>query len=275
MTLRAICTDIDGTLLNSRRELSERTISTIRNLVNTPVILASSRMPAAMRHLQEELGILHQPLICYNGGYVIYYEGNAPDPVILDSVQIPAAVCTAIAELAQHTTIHISIYQEDNWFAPRQDEWTAREINNTKVVPTIQDLALTLLQLHAAEKGAHKVMCMGPEDEILTLANALDEQYGTQLFVYRSKSTYLEIAPRSISKATALELLLKQRFTMGIDQVMAFGDNYNDIDMLAAVGMGIAVGNARDEAKAVAREVTLKSTDDGVAAAIEKYFAQA
>ena len=53
---------------------------------------------------------------------------------------------------------------------------------------------------------------------------------------------------------------------------MAFGDNYNDIDMLKAAGKGVAVGNAREEVKAVADEVTLNSTNDGVAVSIEKYL---
>ncbi len=272
MTFRAICTDIDGTLLNAQRELSEVTISTVKKLADIPFILASSRMPAAMRHLQQELGILHQPLICYNGGYVIYYEGNPAQPVVLDDVQIPAPICTSIVELAQGTTIHISIYREDNWFAPQMDEWTEREIRNTKVKPTIQRLSLTLEQMRYNQQGAHKVMCMGPEEEILTLANELDTRYGNQLYVYRSKSTYLEIAPRAISKATALELLLKQRYDFGVENVVAFGDNYNDIDMLTATGLGIAVGNAREEVKAAANEVTLKSIEDGVAVAIKKYF---
>ena len=273
MKFRAICTDIDGTLLNQDRQLSQRTIATIKSLDKTvPVILASSRMPSAMRHLQQELGILQQPLICFNGGYVIHFEENKTDTIQLDSVQIPAPVCQTIHDFIKDTAIHLSLYEQDNWYAPAFDYWADREACNTKVSPKITALKPILETWHQSGTGAHKVMCMGPADEVDALHQELTKNFADQVHAYRSKDTYLEIAPRAISKATALELLLKQRFDIGMHEVMAFGDNYNDIDMLQAVGMGIAVGNARDEAKAVANEITLNSIEDGVAIAIEKYW---
>ena len=69
MKIRAICTDIDGTLLDSHRELSSRTVAAINSIKrDVPIILASSRMPGAIRHLQKELGIEDHPMICFNGG---------------------------------------------------------------------------------------------------------------------------------------------------------------------------------------------------------------
>lgn len=273
MNLKAICTDIDGTLLNADRQLSQRTINTIQKLTeDVPVILASSRMPSAMRHLQHELNILHHPLICFNGGYVLYFEDANTAPVQLDSVQMPATVCQAIHTFAHNTNIHVSLYEQDNWYAPQRDYWAEREEQNTKVTPMIAELAPILDRWHQTKTGAHKVMCMGPADEIEALYQELTTKYADQVHAYRSKDTYLEIAPRAISKATALELLLSKRYEISMQEVMAFGDNYNDIDMLQSVGMGIAVGNARDEVKAVAKEITENSTDDGVAIAIEKYW---
>ncbi|WP_242921028.1 Cof-type HAD-IIB family hydrolase [Pontibacter liquoris] len=273
MKLRAICTDIDGTLLNSDRQLSPRTLATFRQLgPAVPVILASSRMPAAMRHLQQELGILHQPLICFNGGYVIYYEDGKSDPIQLDSVQVPVGVCQEIVALTHGTDIHVSLYERDNWYAPQDDEWTEKEARVTKVTPEITPLAPILATWHQAGIGAHKLMCMGPADQIETLQQQLNNSFANQVHAYRSKDTYLELAPRAISKATALELLLKARFGIGMHEVIAFGDNYNDIAMLQAAGMGIAVGNARDEVKAVANAITADSKEDGVALAIEKYW---
>lgn len=273
MKFRAICTDIDGTLLNSERQLSERTINTIKSLgKDVPVILASSRMPSAMRHLQQELNILHHPLICFNGGYVIHFEEGKTEVIQLDSVQIPAAVCQAIYDLTKDTTLHVSLYEQDNWYAPASDYWAQREERITKVAPRIAELQPILYSWYQTQAGAHKIMCMGPADEIDALQQQLSNNFAEQVHAYRSKDTYLELAPRAISKATALELLLRERFDIELNEVMAFGDNYNDIDMLQAAGMGIAVGNAREEVKAVAKEITLKSIEDGVAVAIEKYW---
>ncbi|RNI25995.1 Cof-type HAD-IIB family hydrolase [Rufibacter latericius] len=272
MTIRAICTDIDGTLLNKDRELSQRTIDTIQRLdKNLPFIMASARMPSAVRHLQEQLGILHHPMICFNGGYVLLYDDSTQEPRVMDTVQIPASVCLEIAELAQGTSINVSLYQNDDWHAPQVDQWTEREIRHTKVEPTISPIKDVLQEWQETSTGAHKVMCMGDAEEIQKLWEALNPRFGGQLHIYRSNDRYLEIAPKTISKATALELLLKNHYEFGMESVMAFGDNYNDVEMLGAVGLGIAVGNARDEAKAAAKEVTAPSIEDGVAIAIEKH----
>lgn len=274
MKFTAVCTDIDGTLLDSRRELSDRTIQAVKriNSAGIPFILASSRMPSAMRHLQEQLDIIHQPMICFNGGYVLINEGDSSTTAILDSVTIPLAICRTIGTLLQGTTIHASLYAEDNWFAPRTDQWTHREETITKVNATIMPFPTVMDQWESARLGAHKVMCMGDAEEIADLYLKLQQMLFSELHIYRSRSTYLEIAPKSVSKATALRLIMKKRFNADLSHVMAFGDNYNDVDMIQASGLGIAVGNAIQEVKDVAKEVTLNSKEDGVAVAIEKYF---
>ena len=273
MEFRALCTDIDGTLLNGDRELSRRTIATIKSIdKNIPVILASSRMPSAMRHLQRELDILQHPLICYNGGYVIQYENDTATPDVIDSVQIPLTVCTSILKLTLGKTIHVSLYYEDNWYAPGLDQWTEREARITKVSPTIENQSAVFEQWRESNNGAHKVMCMGSEEEILELYGNLIDGFSDQLHIYRSKSTYLEIAPRTISKASALKLILNRLYAIDPSEVIAFGDNYNDIELIQSVGLGVAVENARPEVKAIAKKITSDSKNDGVAKVIERYF---
>lgn len=272
-SIRALCTDIDGTLLDIHRTLSSRTIAAIAKLHDKmPVILASSRMPSAMRHLQKDLGLLSHPLICYNGGYVIRYNGVSSSPTVIHSVQIPVPICSAILGLAQTTSIHVSLYEEDQWYAPDMDEWALRESQITKVAPSLRSAGEVLDMWRENNLGAHKVMCMGRSEEIGVMESALRLMFATQIHVYHSKSTYLEIAPKTISKASALRLLLREMYDISLSEVIAFGDNYNDIELLQSVGLGIAVANARDEVKAVAKEITGKSTDDGVALAIDKYF---
>ncbi len=273
MKIRALCTDIDGTLLDGNRQLSPRTIATIKKLdKNIPIILASSRMPSAMRHLQRELAIMHHPLICFNGGFVIHYENELAKPMVMESVYIPPTICSKIISLSQGADIHVSLYFEDTWHAPARDQWTEREEKITKVNASIASLNSIVDDWHNTNKGAHKVMCMGPAEEINNMQLKLNKMFGDQLHVYRSRDTYIEIAPKSISKATGLELLLKKQYDISMSEVIAFGDNYNDIDLLKSVGLGIAVENAKDEVKAVAKEITLDSKADGVAIAIEKYF---
>jgi Cof subfamily protein (haloacid dehalogenase superfamily) len=271
--IRAICTDIDGTLLDSQRQLSPRTISAIRSLSEKlKVILASSRMPSAMRHLQEELGILDHPMICYNGGYVIQYQNNSRTPFVFTSVTIPAEICASIYALSATTDIHTSLYFEDEWYAPSLDQWTDREQRITKVNATIADIGSVIEEWRLLNQGAHKVMCMGPADQIKVMEERLRAKHADDLHIYFSRPTYLELAPKSISKASGLKIILEELYQIHTDDVMAFGDNYNDIEMLQAVGVGIAVADAREEVKKIAKELTAISKEDGVALALEKYL---
>ncbi|HSJ69658.1 MAG TPA: Cof-type HAD-IIB family hydrolase [Anditalea sp.] len=270
MIIKAICTDIDGTLLNKDRELSPKTIQTINRLPKDfPVILASSRMPAAMRHLQKSMQRVDNPLICYNGGLVIDYDSD--EIITLDNVSISLDLCSKIYALTHNTSIHLSLYGEDDWYAPKMDYWTEREIRSTKVQPKIGDFSAVMELWARASAGAHKVMCMGKAEEIEILYQELQKHLSEDLHLYRSKDTYIEIAPRKISKASALKALLENRYDIQMNEVMAFGDNYNDIEMLQAVGLGVAVGNAREEVKAIADEITHAGIDDGVAFMIDKY----
>ena len=170
----------------------------------------------------------------------------------------------------EHTEVHVSIYNNDEWFVPAMDYWADREANNTKVKPAVRDLNDTLSAYKQSNKGAHKVMCMGPANEIAVLYDQLIRTLGDDIHVYKSKDTYLEIASRQISKRSAIETLLNHKYTTHTwEQVIAFGDNYNDMEMLEAVGMGVAVGNAREEVLAIANHVTDGHKEDGVAKAMQ------
>ncbi|NHE57669.1 Cof-type HAD-IIB family hydrolase [Cyclobacterium plantarum] len=270
MRIKAICTDIDGTLLDQNREISKRTREAFAALpANFPVILASSRMPAAMTHLQKDLQRENNPIICYNGGFVIHPPKKQHSA--LSSTWIEAEICGKIVELARNKDIHISLYSANEWYAPQVDKWTEKEEKATKVKAGILKNAVVIDSWQREQRGAHKVMCMGEADDIQWLYRQLEQNFSTMLHLYRSKDTYIEIAPRSISKATGLELILKS-YNIAMEEVMAFGDNFNDIELLKSVGLGIAVGNAREEVKAVARKLTAKSKADGVAMAIEEHL---
>lgn len=265
--IQLVATDIDGTLLDEHRSLSQQTLNAFKKIQHLPVVLISARMPQAMYYLQDLLDRREMPVICYNGALI-----KDQDEVIY-STTINYAQLEQLAHIAIQHQLHVSIYRNDEWFVPQLDYWAQREINNTRVTPTVQDVQKTLAYFKEtiAAGGAHKVMFMGDEDA-MNLAFAKAESLPASLHLYRSKETYTEISPLDISKKTALELLLKERFariTMG--DVVAFGDNYNDVEMIRSVGYGVAVGNARDAVKEVARYETLHHKKHGVAHWLEKY----
>ncbi|MCM4159752.1 HAD family hydrolase [Antarcticibacterium flavum] len=266
MDYKIVFSDIDGTLLNKDRELSPATIDAVKSLSNKiPFILISARMPAAMRHLQEELEIGHLPIIAYNGGLIIV------DGKTTLSTEIPLEVVEELSRMNEFKC-HLSLYHRDEWYVPQSDKWALREINNTKVIPVVRSNDQVIKKWDREEKGAHKIMAMGEIEQIDTIRDYLEEKYPGQLHLYRSKDTYLEIAPSSISKFTAIEMLLKEHFHLSPKEAVAIGDNYNDIEMLRKVGYGVAVGNARQEAMDAANIVCGKSIEDGVAKLLVKIF---
>lgn len=259
MNVKLIFSDVDGTLLDVNREISAETKVAVKGLSHLPFILISSRMPSAMHHLQDDLDIKHHPIIAYNGGLIL--DGQR----VLSSTYISWSLTEAIVKLNQNTT-HLSIYQDHNWYVPSLDFWAKREINNTKVTPKQQDYAKTLDGLKEEKAGAHKIMSMGKEQSINHLYHLLHKNFGDVLHLYRSKPTYIEIAPKEISKLSAIKTLLEHRFeTVKLEQCLAFGDNYNDVEMLKGVGLGVAVNNAKPEVKQVAQQITATSKNHGVA----------
>ncbi|WP_025743916.1 HAD family hydrolase [Aquimarina pacifica] len=265
MPHRIVFSDIDGTLLNPERNLSEATISEIKRIKDTvPVILISSRMPAAMIHLQEELEIQDQPIICYNGGLILINQ----KPV--HSTYIEPNIIESLSTFNKDQKVHISLYYEDEWYVPEMDFWAKREENNTKVTPTIKPIQEVIKEWNTQNKGAHKIMCMGEETDIDQIVSFLEDNYNQDLHLYRSKPTYLEIAHKAISKLTAIEILISTHFEIPISDAVAFGDNYNDIAMLKAVGMGVAVANAKPEVLQIADTITASGKEDGVAEYIKK-----
>lgn len=267
MNYQLICSDIDGTLLDKNRELSALTIQEIQRVSSIPFVLISSRMPKAMRHLQSQLGNVGTPLIAYNGGLVLHNNQ------VLHSAFIDNAVLETIIQLCEKTTIHLSLYHQDEWFVPEMDFWAKRESENTKVMPIVKSSKSVLSQWKNEGKGAHKIMCMGDESEIAILYKVLENSFSNDIMLYRSKPTYIEISHCSVSKKAAIEVLLNSCYTnLSMENIVAFGDNYNDIEMLKAVGLGVAVANAIEEVLQIANKITNTNKNDGVAKTIQELF---
>ena len=121
-------------------------------------------------------------------------------------------------------------------------------------------------------RGAHKLMLMGKEELVEAMWQVLQREMTGQLQLYRAKNTYIEITLQGVSKLTGIEAFLAHQKGISLGDAIAFGDNYNDQEMLQAVGLGVAVENARDEVKAVANDTTHHHKEDGVARYLAKMF---
>lgn len=269
MSLKIAFTDIDGTLLNKERVPSPALKTEVARITeqNIPFVLISSRMPSAMYHIQENLNIKNTPIICYNGGLVLV------DKKSIHSTEIHISILEVIAELNTEKKFHISLYNNDDWYVEEMDFWAKREENNTKVTPVIKPIEEVLENWKTDNKGAHKVMCMGNKEELDIVMESLTLAFPDELHLYRSKDTYIEIANKEISKLTGINTLLENSYSdLSLENCIAFGDNYNDIEMLTAVKMGVAVQNSKEEVLAIANDITDTNHNDGVAKAIKKHL---
>ena len=261
--------DIDGTLLNADREVSAVLKIEVARLTanNIPFILISSRMPAAMTHIQQDLGIEGLPLVCYNGGWVLV------DGKPIHSERISLEIIGAVAELQQSMSLSVQLFHANEWYVESMDFYAKREENNTKVTPLVRNITDTLTDWKIRNLGAHKIMVMGGPAELDEMVAHLEENFGDDLHLYRSKDTYLEIASKRTSKLTGIEQLLAHKYPdITLADCIAFGDNFNDIEMLTAVGLGVAVANAKPEVLAAADAMVAGNKADGVAEGLTAYL---
>jgi hypothetical protein len=153
MNYKTLCSDLDGTLLSTKDDVSDITIEQINRISGSiQVILVSARMPSGMYYLQERLSIEQQPIICYNGALIL--QGDQT----LFSEVIPWDILVKVYEMSSPLKIDLGIYYDDNWFVSKTSERVKKEIKYTRTQPTFQPTQITLNQLK--NKGAHKVMLM-------------------------------------------------------------------------------------------------------------------
>jgi len=254
--------DIDGTLLNKDREVSPALKKEVLRITEDglPFILISSRMPAAMTHIQDDLRISGLPLIAYNGGWVLV------DGQPIHSEEIPLNIVREVDGFRAGTTLSVQLFHGHEWYVESMDFYALREENNTKVTPAVRKMGETISDWSGRNISAHKVMVMGEPAELDGLVEQLEQRFGSELHLYRSKDTYLEIASKQISKLTGIEMLLANSYPdFTLTDCIAFGDNFNDVEMIEAVGMGVAVANAKSAVLAVADRVVATNKEDGVA----------
>ncbi|WP_440895638.1 Cof-type HAD-IIB family hydrolase [Amphibacillus sp. Q70] len=270
MTLKAIFSDIDGTLLNSNHQITDETKNAIVNVVNhdIPFILVSARMPSGILPLQQTLSI-NSPIICYSGALILGPDNENGEKIIIDSISLAQSDIEKIYQIVneRYSSISFSLYSHDQWLvSDNQDEWILQEKEITNASP----VHCPLLSFIEENHDIHKCLCMGEPEIINQLEIELKDKF-PDLSIYKSKDTYLEIMSGKASKSNAIKKLAKQ-FNMTNQEVMALGDNFNDMDMLKYVGLGVAMGNAPDEVKKIADEITLSNDEDGLRHALNKYF---
>jgi Cof subfamily protein (haloacid dehalogenase superfamily) len=211
MIPKLIFSDIDGTLLNSQHEVSSETKHAIQSLPKDfPFVLVSARMPKGIIHLHRELN-LKTPIICYSGALVIDVANDSYQ-VILNKTMALNSI-REIYQQAKMRNLHISFYKNDDWFIEDLDDWAIQEEDIAKTNPTVMAYQELFRLWEHTKNSANKVLCMGDEGVIERLERSLNNDFGGELTIYRSKPTYLEIMDNTVTKTSAIQFL-QERFNI-------------------------------------------------------------
>lgn len=261
-----ICSDIDGTILNTRHQLTEATHQAVKQALaqGVKIVLVSARMPQGMEPIRRELK-LPDILICY-GGALIVEDGKA-----VFNRFLPLSAASQITQAARQLHVHTSLYRQDQWIIGQPDEWSDQETAITGLTPKIRPFSEVFQQWDAERTGPNKVLFMSEPERILTLKQTMDADGMEGLTCYRSKPSYLEVVSDEGSKRKAVSFLC-ERYGISREDVLAIGDGENDQDMIAFAGTGVAMGNAPESVKNAADFMTETNDANGWALAIQRFL---
>ncbi|MFT9078420.1 Cof-type HAD-IIB family hydrolase [Ethanoligenens sp.] len=266
MPCKMICSDIDGTILNTSHQLTETTRRTAAEALaqGIRIVLVSARMPQGMEPIRLALS-LPDTLICY-GGALITEDGLA-----VFNRFLPLSEAEHILNAARQLHIHSSLYRQNHWIIEQPDAWAQQETDITGLVPEIVPFPDVFRQWNEAHTGPNKILFMAAPHDITVLKQAVEQEAHAGLICYRSKPTYLEVVPKDGSKRQAVSFLCK-RYGISSKDILAIGDGENDRDMIAFAGIGVAMGNASDAIKQTANFITRTNDADGWAFAIQQFL---
>ena len=264
-TYSIIFSDIDGTLLDSSSRIPDSAKKEIGRLYKSgvPFVLVSARMAAAMEHIRQELGT-SGPMVCYGGALVLDENGKT----IFSSAMSLSTALTVKGELKKRFPgLCCSVYGGDIWAVDScQDERIIHDeqITGTKAVEKAADSGIF------DNIGVHKLLYMGDPEEIQGARLWLKENV-PEVNAACSSPNYLEVMKEGVGKALGMKAVCNY---LGFEcsQAVAFGDGYNDLDMLCAAGRGYAMGNAPEGVRKEAPFQTAANDADGIALALQACF---
>ena len=260
---KLLALDIDGTLLNDKRELTDRTVEAVRKAIESGVYvtLCTGRPIQGVKWLVERLGIV-APVITYNGAEIVDPNDNS----ILFSQQLFTEDAIKIAEMGKARSATLIVWSKGELFGYPMNE----RVEFYEQIACIKAREMTDVQ-ELAERGVTKIIWFDEIDRINQFQNQLNNSDFTSVTYCTSNPRFLEFFNSKVSKRISME---KLAYILGvkIEETVAIGDGYNDIPMLEGAGLSIAMGNAPEDIKSMCQKVTLDNNSDGVAYAIEEYI---
>lgn len=268
---KMLAIDLDGTLLNSSKEISEENEKCIKLAIEKGirVVICSGRIYPGAKIFAEQLSVV-EPLIVCNGAVIKDVKGGE----VYYSNMLSKEDCNRVIDILHSEDIYFHTYVDDIMYAEKLDYSAlyymikSKDLRSdfridVKVVESVKEI------IEKSPVSPAKIVVMSSEVEALMRARQLVEDIKS-IEVVSSNYDNFEVLNRGVSKGKALEII-SQKLGIKREEIIAIGDNENDNSMLEYAGFSIAMGNAEEGIKNICDFVTLSNDENGVAHAIKKF----
>lgn len=258
--IKLIATDIDGTIIIPEKTFTEEVKNCIRKLDENgiKVVLVTGRMHAAASLIAKDLG-LDTPVISYQGGLVKDGEKTLYEKYLTEEQ------ANKIIEWGKAENIHLNLYNDDILFSENDCYEVQRYCQNLHTKYTKKSFN------DVKKDRVNKMLAIDYKSpERLTKLEKELPQIFPELYIVRSTPYFIEFSNKEASKYCAVKFLQKY-WNISQEETLTIGDHNNDLALLQAGGIKIAMGNATEELKEAADYITDSVFNNGFVKAIEKF----
>ena len=267
--IKMIALDLDNTLLLKDLTIPQETIDVLHEASErgVHVVISSGRMRAAAKRYADVIGTTDS-IVCCNGAEI--YSG---DGKLMHDAGIPVETVKELVLLCEKKGIYVQLYWGDDIVIERWNEKTEGypDAHNQRVIEVGSwSDAVSGKSDGIIMQSSPKALLIGEPDTVEDMIADISEAMGGRLNFIRSSRSYVEVLAPGVSKGEGLRILAEK---LGIDssEVMACGDNMNDMAMVTWAGTGVAVANAVPALKEAADYVASQERSYGVAEAVRKF----
>lgn len=264
MKYRMLVLDLDDTLLNKDLEISERTVKTLDRLeeMGVKIVIATGRMFSSALPYIRQLDI-KGPVINYNGAYIKEVGENR----LIYHQPIPLDIAKEIIQEAEEADLYINIYIDDKLYVSESNE----KSDLYYITTGAQSEPVGKLSDFIYKDPTKMLIIEGNREKMLEYLSYFKDKYRGIVEVTQSKDYFIEFMASGVSKGRAIEFLAES-LNILLEEVIAIGDNWNDLEMIQTAGLGIAMGNAPAGVKEAADMVAGNHDEEGVSKILEEIF---
>lgn len=261
--IKMLVVDIDGTILSEKKGISSELKKHVKSLIENDikVVIATGRMHCSATRIAKELGT-DAPIISYQGGLIIDCEQN-----VLLKKHCDIKLAREVVNYLRQEKFHMNIYINDTLIAEDESkyikDYAKGKFIEYEIVDSLDNISFNDL---------NKILAIDYDTErIEGLVDSLCKKYKEKLYVVKSTPYFCEVSNPEATKGNGIRFLA-DKWNIKEEEIMAVGDQDNDIEMLLAAGIRVAMGNATENLKKVSNYITKTVDEDGVVHAINKFI---